>query len=179
MSVRTERNGRVLTVIIDRPEVRNAVDGPTARALAATFHDFEADDAFDVAVLAGADLKAFARGDAANGNPLDAREALAIGLANRVVSQGQARAAAEQRGAEIARLPQTCLRSDRRSADEQWALAIDEALGNEFRLGMAALASGATSAGVSRFASGEGRHGAFDDTARRMQTAAGETGAPT
>src|SRR5579863_589910 len=66
MSVRAERSGRVTTVILDRPGVRNAVDGPTAAALAGAFRDFAADDAADVAVLwgaggtfcAGADLKA-------------------------------------------------------------------------------------------------------------------------
>jgi enoyl-CoA hydratase len=66
MSVRAERSGRVTTVILDRPDVRNAVDGPTAAALAGAFRDFDADDGADVAVLwgaggtfcAGADLKA-------------------------------------------------------------------------------------------------------------------------
>ncbi len=66
MSVRMERSGRVTTVILDRPAVRNAVDGPTAAALADAFREFDADDAADVAVLwgaggtfcAGADLKA-------------------------------------------------------------------------------------------------------------------------
>src|SRR6266568_2603377 len=66
MSVRAERSGRVTTVILDRPGVRNAVDGPTAAALASAFREFEADDGADVAVLwgaggtfcAGADLKA-------------------------------------------------------------------------------------------------------------------------
>src|SRR5437660_11106039 len=66
MSVRAERSGRVTTVILDRPGVRNAVDGPTAVALASAFRDFEADDGAHVAVLwgaggtfcAGADLKA-------------------------------------------------------------------------------------------------------------------------
>lgn len=65
--VRVDRSGPVTTVILDRPEVRNAVDGPTAAALAEAFRDFEADDDASVAVLygaggtfcAGADLKAF------------------------------------------------------------------------------------------------------------------------
>ena len=68
MSVRSERQGRIATIVIDRPDCRNAVDGPTAAALAQAFRDFEADDALDVAVLwgaggtfcAGADLKAVA-----------------------------------------------------------------------------------------------------------------------
>src|SRR6266700_3039319 len=66
MSVRAERSGRVTTVILDRPGVRNAVDGPAAAALADAFREFDADDRADVAVLwgaggtfcAGADLKA-------------------------------------------------------------------------------------------------------------------------
>ena len=66
MSVRAERAGPVTTVILDRPEARNAVDGPTAAALADAFRDFDADESAHVAVLwgaggtfcAGADLKA-------------------------------------------------------------------------------------------------------------------------
>ncbi|MEU9386949.1 crotonase/enoyl-CoA hydratase family protein [Streptomyces sp. NPDC048279] len=66
MPVRLERQGPVTTVVLSRPEARNAVDGPTAAALAAAFREFEADDAARVAVLwgeggtfcAGADLKA-------------------------------------------------------------------------------------------------------------------------
>ncbi len=66
MSVRVDQSGPVTTVILDRPEVRNAVDGPTAAALAAAFRAFEADSGASVAVLtgaggtfcAGADLKA-------------------------------------------------------------------------------------------------------------------------
>jgi len=73
MTVRTERNGPVTTVILDRPEVRNAVDGPTAHALVAAFTDFDADPQARVAVLwgsggtfcAGADLHAMS-------NPIDA-----------------------------------------------------------------------------------------------------------
>ena len=75
--VRVEADGAVCVVTIDRPEVRNAVDGPTASALAAAFERFEADDALSVAVLtgaggtfcAGADLKAVAAGQ---GNRVDA-----------------------------------------------------------------------------------------------------------
>ncbi|WP_018801540.1 crotonase/enoyl-CoA hydratase family protein [Salinispora arenicola] len=66
MGVRVERSGMVTTVILDRPEARNAVDGPTARALAEAIRAFEADPDAAVAVLwgaggtfcAGADLKA-------------------------------------------------------------------------------------------------------------------------
>jgi enoyl-CoA hydratase len=69
VSVRAE--GRVTVVTIERPERRNAVDLPTARALYQAFKTFDADDAADVAVLtgaggafcAGADLKALAAGE--------------------------------------------------------------------------------------------------------------------
>jgi enoyl-CoA hydratase/carnithine racemase len=65
MAVRMERDGPVATIVIDRAEARNAVDGPTARALAEAFREFERDDLLRVAVLwgaggtfcAGADLK--------------------------------------------------------------------------------------------------------------------------
>ena len=66
MSVRVDRTGPITTVVIDRPEARNAVDGPTAAALAEAFREFDADESQSVAVLygdrgtfcAGADLKA-------------------------------------------------------------------------------------------------------------------------
>ena len=51
MSVRVEVDGPVTTVVIDRPEARNAVDGPTAAALADAFRAFDADAAQHVAVL--------------------------------------------------------------------------------------------------------------------------------
>ncbi len=55
MAVRVEDHGAVRVVTIDRPEVRNAVDGPTAQLLYDVFVDFEADDDAMVAVLTGAD----------------------------------------------------------------------------------------------------------------------------
>lgn len=74
MSVRLETDGPIATITLDRPEVRNAVDRPTAEALAEAFRRFEADTDLHVAVLtgaggtfcAGADLKAVATGDRAN-----------------------------------------------------------------------------------------------------------------
>ena len=54
MSVRVEVEGPVTTVVLDRPEARNAVDGPTAAALAEAFRAFDADDTQAVAVLHGA-----------------------------------------------------------------------------------------------------------------------------
>lgn len=55
MTVRTETHDRILVVTLDRPERRNAVDGPTAAALHAAFEAFEHDDSLDVAILTGAD----------------------------------------------------------------------------------------------------------------------------
>ncbi len=92
------------------------------------------------------------------GRGVGADEALAMGLVNRVVPAGQARAAAEALAAEIAAFPQICMRGDRQSAYEQADLDLAEALKNEHRIGEAAL--GAESlAGATRFAGGAGRHG--------------------
>src|SRR5215813_9605632 len=251
MSVRVERSGPVSTVIVDRPEVRNAVNGPTAVALGDAFREFDADPDAAVAVLygaggtfcAGADLRAVgtaegnqthpegdgpmgptrlllskpviaavaghavagglelalwcdlrvAEEDAVfgvfcrrfgvplidggtvrlprliglsraldlilTGRPVSAQEALAMGLANRVVPRGQSRAAAEQLAAEIAAFPQICMRGDRRSAYEQFALSILDAIRNELRHGNRAL--GEAWAGAREFAGGKGRHGSF------------------
>ncbi len=252
MSVRIEKNGRITTVILDRPEKRNAVDGATAAALAAAFRAFEADAQADVVVLwgagghfcAGADLGAFA--DAAQRNSLspdgdgpmgpsrlllskpviaavsgycvagglelacwcdlrvaeksavfgvfcrrfgvplidggtvrlprligqsraldmiltgravDAEEALAMGLANRVVADGEARQAAEALAMELVGFPQACLCHDRLSLHEQWGMTQDMAMNNEFRHGQATLASGEWLDGAKRFGKGAGRHG--------------------
>ena len=255
-TIRVERQDRITVVSIARPDVRNAVDGETAAALADAFRAFEADAQSDVAVLhgdngsfcAGADLKAVAAGAGRNrlapdgdapmgpsrmtlskpviaavaghavagglelalwcdlrvveesavlgvfcrrwgvplidggtvrlprlighgramdliltGRAVDAREALQMGLANRVVADGQALPAAVELAGQLARFPQGCLRSDRLSAIEQWDLSLDEALANEFRRGMSVIESGETVAGARRFADGQGRHGDFDD----------------
>jgi enoyl-CoA hydratase len=252
-TIRVERDGAVLTVLLDRPAARNAVDRATAEALAEAFRVFEADDALRVGVLAGvgehfcagADLKAFATGqpnrlepdgdgpmgptrmllskpviaaingyavagglelalwcdlrvmeeDAVvgvfcrrwgvplidggtvrlprliglsraldlilTGRPVDAQEALAMGLANRVVPKGSARQEAEALARELARLPQECLRSDRLSAYEQSGLSFEQAMANEFQHGLRVIQGGAL-AGARRFAEGAGRHGAAD-----------------
>ncbi|MCP3986441.1 MAG: crotonase/enoyl-CoA hydratase family protein [bacterium] len=81
MAIRTERDGEIVTIVIDRPERRNAVDREHAEALASAFRAFEADEQARVAILAGdhgtfcagADLKAVSQAD---------------GKANRVVEQG-------------------------------------------------------------------------------------------
>ena len=251
--VLVETSGPVTTVIINRPGARNAVDGPTAAALAEAFRAFDADETASVAVLtgaggtfcAGADLKAVgsARGNQLEptgdgpmgpsrlrlskpviaavsghavagglelalwcdlrvadetavfgvfcrrwgvplidggtvrlprligqsramdliltGRPVDAAEALQIGLANRLVPAGGARAAAEELAASLAAFPQACLRGDRASALGQWGLSEQAALAAEFTGARAALTE-ETVAGAARFASGAGRHGSFD-----------------
>lgn len=97
------------------------------------------------------------------GRPIGAEEALRIGLANRLVPPGEAKAAAVALAREIARFPQICLRNDRRSAIEQWDLSLEDALLNENRLGMKTLLSGESAAGAGRFAEGKGRGGDFGD----------------
>jgi enoyl-CoA hydratase len=93
------------------------------------------------------------------GRPVQAEEALAIGLANRVVPKGSALSEALALARQIASFPQACLRSDRLSALEQWDLGEDDAARNETRRGLAVLASGEALSGAARFAEGEGRHG--------------------
>jgi enoyl-CoA hydratase len=251
MAVRTATAGPVVTVILSRPERRNAVDRETADALVQAFEAFDRDPGARVAVLwgeggdfcAGADLVAISEGRpnrierdgpgpmgptrmvltkpviaavaghavagglelalwcdmrvaeegatfgvycrrwgvplidggtvrlprivgagraldmVLTGRPVRAQEALEWGLANRVVPLGRAREEAEALAAEMALLPQQCLRSDRRSSIEQWALPLDAALSNEFELGRATIASGETFEGAARFAGGAGRHG--------------------
>jgi enoyl-CoA hydratase len=250
--VRVDRAGPVTTVILDRPEVRNAVDGPTAAALAEAFADFDADSDASVAVLfgaggtfcAGADLKAIgsprgnrtepggtapmgpsrmrlskpviaaiaghavagglelalwcdlrvAEEDAVfgvfcrrwgvplidggtvrlpeivglgraldlilTGRPVPAAEAYQMGLVSRLVKHGDAREEAELLARQIAAFPQACMRSDRASALESMSLTSDDAMKNEFALGMATLADPGVVEGVSRFRGGAGRGGA-------------------
>ena len=241
----------VTIISINRPEARNAVDGPTARALAEAFQAFEDDPEAKVAVFtgengtfcAGADLKAMgtdrqnkARSDGhgpmgpsrmiltkpviaavegfavagglelalwcdlrvaaedavfgvfcrrwgvplidggtvrlprlvghsramdmiLTGRAVSGEEALAFGLANRLVRKGTARSAAVTLAHELAALPQNCLRSDRSSALAQWGLEEGAAMKQEFSLGFEVIRSGESLEGASRFRSGAGRHG--------------------
>jgi enoyl-CoA hydratase len=250
MSVRVEKSGPVTTVILHRPEVRNAVDRDTAEALSSAFRAFDQDEEAAVGVLygeggvfcAGADLKAVAEGrfnrvdpegdgpmgpsrmllskpviaaiagpavagglelalwcdlriceeDAVlgvfcrrwgvplidggtirlprliglsraldlilTGRAVKADEALQMGLVNRVAPKGQARAAAEALAAQLAALPQVCMREDRLSAYEQHHLSMEAALQNELAHGVRSLQAGAQD-GAARFARGAGRHG--------------------
>ena len=252
MTVRFETDGPVAVITIDRPEVRNAVDGPTAAGLVEAFERFDADVALAAAVLtgaggtfcAGADLKAVSTGDGnkvrtdghgpmgptrmaldkpviaaveghavagglelavwcdlrvaardavfgvycrrwgvplvdggtirlprlighsramdliLTGRGVAGDEAVQMGLVNRLTEPGAALAAAVALGHELAALPQGCLRRDRRSAYEQWDLALPDALVRETELGLETIRSGETQAGAARFAAGAGRHGA-------------------
>jgi enoyl-CoA hydratase len=92
------------------------------------------------------------------GRPVTANEALDIGLANRVVPCGQARAVAETLAAEIAAFPQQCVRADRDSALAQWGMTEEAALDNEF--GSIERVAAEALEGAGRFAAGAGRHGA-------------------
>jgi len=256
MRVLTEKKGVVTTIIINRPEVRNAVDGTTARELAEAFRRFERDDDALAAVLtgtggyfcAGADLKAVSategeanriepEGDGPmgpsrmvlakpviaavaghavagglelaiwcdlrvveedavfgvfcrrwgvplidggtvrlprligashamdmilTGRPVAAEEALRMGLANRVVKKGTGRAEAEALAEEISRFPKNCMRSDRLSAYQQFDLPFEQAMRNEFELGLSTIQSGETLEGATHFTDGAGRHGSFE-----------------
>jgi len=253
-TIDVESDGEVFVVTINRPAVRNAIDGPTAAALAQAFRAFDQNAEHAVAVLtgasgtfcAGADLKALASGsgtpftedgdgplgptrflltkpviaaveghavagglelalwcdlrvaakDAVFGvycrrwgvplidlgtirlprlighsNAMDliltgrgvaGDEAVRMGLVNRLVEKGHAREAAVALAHELARFPQRCLRADRLSAYEQWALPWEAAWRNELIHGMAVVVSGETRAGAERFAKGAGRHGSFE-----------------
>jgi enoyl-CoA hydratase len=92
------------------------------------------------------------------GRGVPAPEALSWGLANRLVPDGTARAAAEALAAELAALPQLCLRHDRMSALEQDGMLEEEALRNELLHGRISVTEAV--AGARRFAEGAGRHGA-------------------
>ena len=251
MAVHEEVDGPVVVITIDRPEVRNAVDGPTATELVAAFRRFDADPERSVAVLtgaggtfcAGADLKGISDGrgnrvaadgdgpmgptrllldkpviaaveghavagglelavwcdlrvaahDAVfgvycrrwgvplvdggtvrlprlighshaldlilTGRGVSGEEARSMGLANRLTEPGQALAEARVLAAQLAALPQVCLRNDRRSSYEQWFDDLPGALARETELGLDTLASGEALEGAARFAGGAGRHG--------------------
>ncbi|WP_166902569.1 crotonase/enoyl-CoA hydratase family protein [Mycobacterium sp. DL440] len=92
------------------------------------------------------------------GRAVDAAEAHAIGLANRVVPTGQARAAAEELAVELSRLPQQCMRADRLSALHQWGESEQTAM--EFEFASIERVKHEAAHGAGRFARGAGRHGA-------------------
>jgi enoyl-CoA hydratase len=245
----------ITVVTINRPQARNAVDGPTASLLADAFRAFDADDSQKVAILtgaegtfcAGADLKAVSEGrgnrvaregdgpmgpsrmllgkpviaavegyavagglelslwcdlrvaavDAVfgvycrrwgvplidggtirlprlighshaldlilTGRGVSGEEAKQMGLANRLTPKGEALAGAVDLARELCKFPQLCMRSDRLSSYRQWGMSLDDALESETELGREVIRSGETREGASRFASGKGRHGNFDE----------------
>lgn len=85
-------------------------------------------------------------------------EALAIGLADRLVPDGTALQAAVEMAHQIAAFPQIAMRSDRLSAHQQWGLSDRDAIALEADLSLEARRKEAQ-AGAARFAAGAGRHG--------------------
>jgi enoyl-CoA hydratase len=92
------------------------------------------------------------------GRPVSADEALAMGLANRVVEPGGALVAAQQLARDIAAFPQHCMLADRASVYAQWDLPLADALRQEGVRGVPIVFAEGV-AGAARFADGAGRHG--------------------
>jgi enoyl-CoA hydratase len=97
------------------------------------------------------------------GRPVQAEEALQIGLVNRLVDKGKALDAALEMAQALAEFPQQGMRGDRMSLYEQWSMPWQQACMNELRHGRQTIASGEAVAGAGRFASGAGRHGSFGE----------------
>ncbi|MGN6690381.1 MAG: crotonase/enoyl-CoA hydratase family protein [Sphingopyxis sp.] len=94
------------------------------------------------------------------GRPVAADEAHRIGLADRMVPDGNALRAAIDLAKQIAAFPQTCMNSDRLSAYRQWDFDIEGALTHEAHAGVVPMRNGAA-AGARRFTEGTGRGGSF------------------
>lgn len=92
------------------------------------------------------------------GRPVDASEALQIGLAQRVVPGGSALKAALELAAEIARFPQGCLRADRANVYDNLHRELDDALRNEVRRSASIIAAESV-VGAEAFSAGAGRGG--------------------
>jgi enoyl-CoA hydratase len=92
------------------------------------------------------------------GRKVSAQECHRIGLCERLAPDGQARQAAEALAGELARLPQVCLRADRRSVALQEGKSEREALRLEYANSVGVVAAEGR-AGAARFAAGAGRHG--------------------
>jgi enoyl-CoA hydratase len=93
------------------------------------------------------------------GRSVDAVEALAMGLINRCVPDGEALSAAVELAQKLSTFPQTAMRQDRLSAIEQWGLSEEDAIANEIAHGLVTVASGESTSGARNFSSGAGRHG--------------------
>jgi enoyl-CoA hydratase len=91
------------------------------------------------------------------GRPVDAEEALRIGLVNEVVGPGDHLERALELAERIASFPQETMLADRRATIEGAGLPLAEGLALEHRLGRETLATAVR--GAARFAAGEGRHG--------------------
>jgi len=98
------------------------------------------------------------------GRAVETEEAMAIGLANRRCATGEALATAQALAAEISAFPALCMRTDRRTAYDQWGMPLSVALALEGRRGEAPVRQGARD-GARRFAEGAGRGGKFDTPA--------------
>jgi len=196
MPVHVEKQGPITTVILSRPEVKNAVDAATAAgnpnrialdgdgpmgptrallrkpviaaiaghavagglelALWCDLRVVEEDATFGVfcrrwgvPLIDGGTVRlprliglSRALDLILTGRAVSAAEALQIGLANRVVPPGTARAAAEELARVIAAFPQICMREDRLSAYEQHGMDLDQALAGELQHGLVSLAAG-------------------------------------
>ena len=94
------------------------------------------------------------------GRPVAADEALRIGLADRIVPDGDALVAAIDLAKQVAAFPQICMNSDRLSAYRQWDFDIETALAHEAHAGVTPLREGAA-AGAKKFTEGAGRGGSF------------------
>jgi enoyl-CoA hydratase len=97
-----------------------------------------------------------------SGRKVTAEESYRIGLCEKVVPPGQARAAAEAMAQEIARFPQACMRADRLSVYRAWGKSVRQGLESEWATS-AGIVKAEGIAGATRFAQGKGRHGDFRD----------------
>lgn len=97
------------------------------------------------------------------GRPVDANEALAIGLATQLVDDGMTLAAARTLAGTLTAFPQTAMRNDRLSLLEHYDFDEAGAIANEIERGRMTIQSGETLAGSTRFSGGAGRHGAFGE----------------
>ncbi|MEH6943948.1 crotonase/enoyl-CoA hydratase family protein [Bacillus sp. JJ722] len=95
------------------------------------------------------------------GRSVDAKEALEIGLTNRVVEPGMAIEEAVKLAKQIAAFPQHCLRSDREAVYRGFNLEFDNGMQLEFLLGNNVVNSGVTHKGAKEFSDGKGRNGKF------------------
>jgi len=95
------------------------------------------------------------------GRGVGGKEALEMGLVNRLTAPEQALTEALALAEELCRFPQHCLRSDRLSSYQQWDLTAPQALAEETQRGLSVIESGETREGARLFAAGAGRHGEF------------------